>query len=378
MTAGLMGRKIDPMQDLGRSIDVWLGELARQRRSPRTRDKYRRHLLALADTLPNYTAVSEISADDCRLFLDRWIDAEASTIGGVISCLRGFFLFLIREGHVAAPGPMDNIERPRRKRSEDLDVVTISIDEGIRMLDACGDWQELLCISTALYTGRRRAALNAARRRDVDLKAGTIRFRDKGDKVIVQPVPGEYAAIVRAADENDVWASPGDYLIPSRRPSTVSRKLRKDSLIWDTVKRVAARAGVESHVHALRGAFAVAFDAAHPDMNFVLQDLMGHTRMESTLVYLRRRNKALGMEAVRDLSWGSEVFAAGFHRDDLENSLSPANAGDKAHTGFEPVFSGDGDPERLGGGPEVSGKTLLERKLDELRARDRAKRKASR
>ena len=64
-------------------------------------------------------------------------------------------------------------------------------------------------------------------------------------------------------------------------------------MIWETVRRVAARANVRSHAHALRAAFAVRFDEAHPDQLLALKDLLGHARLETTLVYLRRRKKQL-------------------------------------------------------------------------------------
>jgi hypothetical protein len=49
---------------------------------------------------------------------------------------------------------------------------------------------------------------------------------------------------------------------------------------------------------------------------------MGHTRIEATLIYTRRKDKARAMEVVRDLSWRSNVF--------------PEETAE-AHTGFEPV-----------------------------------------
>jgi hypothetical protein len=59
----------------------------------------------------------------------------------------------------------------------------------------------------------------------------------------------------------------------------------------------------ETHVHALRAAFAVQFDEAHPDQVIALKELRGHARIETTMVYLRRKDRAAAMEAVRDLSW---------------------------------------------------------------------------
>lgn len=371
-----MSGMIDPMQDLGRAIDLWLGELARAQKSPRTRARYGWTLQHFADSLPPYTAVSEVTVDDCRRFLDRWRDSSASTMGNGISAMKGFFRFLIDNGHVPEPGPMHTIKRPRRKPAIDLDVVTISEREANLMIAAAETWQELLCIATALYTGRRRAALNAARRRDVDLDRGTIRFRDKGDKVINQPIPREYAAIIRAADQKGVWSSPGDYLIPSRRPGAVTKKLRKDSVIWDTVKIVAARAGVESHVHALRAAFAVKFDDQHPGESLSLKDLMGHAYLETTLTYLRRRDKARGMEAVLDLSWSSAPFGPeddeqGSNREAFEASDNPLFAGVSESRPIRDSnpCSDDSLQQSVDDGGEPRLRSSLEVKLDELRAR---------
>lgn len=356
----------DPMQDIGRAIDLWIGELARLRKSRRTRETYNRQLQRFADTLPPYTAVGEITADDCRRFLDIWRDAAPSTMASGVSILRGFFRFLIDEGHVPEPGPMARIKRPRRPRAEDLDVVTISTADARALINACATWQELLCLSTALYTGRRRAALNAAVRRDVDLGRATVKFRDKGDKVIVQPVPDEYADIIRAADAEGIWATPGDYLIPNRRPAAMRRTgLRSDKVIWLTVKRVAEAAGVESHVHALRAAFAVQFDETHPGRIDSLKDLLGHQRLETTEVYLRRKDRAASMDVVRDLSWGSPVR--------VPFQETPANSNVRPIRDSNPCPRPSELLSALDANAELSRSPMLDAKLRELTNRVRTR-----
>jgi site-specific recombinase XerD len=92
-------------------------------------------------------------------------------------------------------------------------------------------------------------------------------------------------------------------------------------VIWETVKRVAARAGVHAHVYAIRAAFAVRFLETHPGDLEAFQPLMRHNRLETIAVYLRRLNRVKAMERMRDLSWRS-VF--------LPEAI-------EAHTGFEPV-----------------------------------------
>jgi len=254
--------------------------------------------------------------------LNRWVGGQPSTLALKTSIVKGFSRFLVERGFADSDAAQP-LKRPRRQRPEDVDVVSLMPGDVVRLLERCQDWQEYLCLSTLAYTGARRGAAARARRGDADLERLTIRFLEKGGKVIIKPIPDEYVAILRAAEGDGVWAGPEDYLIPNRRPASVRRRERSDKVVWNTVKRVAARAGVRAHVHAFRAAFAVAFDDAHPDQFVALKELMGHSRPESTLIYLRRKDKARAMEAVRDLSWGSSGFP----------SLS-----EEAHTGFEPVL----------------------------------------
>jgi integrase len=87
------------------------------------------------------------------------------------------------------------------------------------MFFACQDWQEFLTIAVLAYLGPRRRAAAQLRQRDVDLKCGTVRFQEKGGKVVVKPIPDELIAILRAAwKSSDVPVGPDEYVIPNRRP----------------------------------------------------------------------------------------------------------------------------------------------------------------
>lgn len=67
---------------LARAVDLWMGELARGGRKQSTRTSYRRQLNKLIDQLerskPDPRA-EEVTVNDCRAFLDNWIDKSAST-----------------------------------------------------------------------------------------------------------------------------------------------------------------------------------------------------------------------------------------------------------------------------------------------------------
>jgi integrase len=339
---------------LERAIDDYIGELARRGRRPSTRRTYRRLLWDFADAVHGRERqVDEIMPEDCRRFLDRWTNAKPSTLASGVSLLRGFFDFCEEEGLVER-NPMRRIKRPRRPRPEDVEVVSVTPHDVERMFSAIEDFQELLCLAVACYLGPRRAAIAHVRRGDADLERGTIRFLEKGGKVAVKPIPDELAAILRAAEENGVWQGPSDYLVPNRRPGAVRRSERSDKVIYETIVKVARRVGVRSHVHALRAAFAVQFDEQHPEHIYDLKELLGHARLETTLVYLRRKDRAKAMETVKDLSWRSGVF--------------PPEALE-AHTGFEPVPPASGATTPDSESTSASLPSPLREKLAELSAR---------
>jgi integrase len=310
--------------NLDRAIDRYLGELARAGRQQSTRFSYQRYLFKLAKQVersrPDAT-VRDVTTDDCRAFLDNWVNGSPSTVCSIHSALTGFFGWLYLESAIDS-NPMARIRRPRRPRPEDVAVVIVTPADVERMLAACEDWQEFLCLSVLAYTGARRDSASRLRWRDVDLVEGTIRFHEKGSKVAVKPIPDELREILRAAVEStEVSCRPDDYVIPNRRVASVRRSERSNKIVWETVLRVAERVGVRATTHALRRAFAVAFLTTHPGALESLQALMNHSRIDTTQVYLRALNRSRAMEAVRDLSWGS-----GFQ-----------SSREKAHTGFEPV-----------------------------------------
>jgi integrase/recombinase XerD len=225
-----------------------------------------------------------------------------------ISVLKSFFGWVYEVGLIEG-NPAERIKPPRRPHPDDLDVTTVSGADVRHLFDACETWTEFLCLSTLAYLGPRRRAASNLRRRDVDFERGTIRFREKGGKVITKPVPEEFAGLLREAIRLGViGASPDSYVIPMARAQRREGE-RDDRLVWRTIKKLGKRAGVQVHPHSLRAAFAVKFLETHPGEVEALQRLMGHSKIETTQIYLRRLDRERAMERVRDLFLGSP-FAA--------------------------------------------------------------------
>ena len=157
-------------------------------------------------------------------------------------------------------------------------------------------------INALAYLGSRRHAVAIVRLRDYDPDERTLTFHEKAGKTIRKPVPDRLADLIDAAVAAGVYESSDDYLIPGR---AVQRRKgdRDDRIIWRIVREVARDAGVTTHVHALRAAFAVRFLEMKRNDVVTLKELMGHARIETTLVYLRRLNRRQAMETVRDLTY---------------------------------------------------------------------------
>jgi integrase len=175
---------------------------------------------------------------------------------------------------------------------------------------------------------------------DHDRDAETLTFREKGKKTITKPVPGKLAKLIEAAIAAGVYESDDDSLIPSNA-SQRREGNRDDRVIWRLGRRVAQRAGVTTHVHALRAAFADYYLETHPGQVDDLKQLMGHRRLETTLVYLRCRRRRRSMETVRDLDWDNIGIPQNASK--LLESLALAEK-----EGFEPSFGVNAHGQRGG------------------------------
>lgn len=335
------------MLTVDRALDLYLGDLARLNYSERTRSTYARLLDKFCDRLPVDYDVSKITTDDCRRFLDTFQRRSRGTQAHAESVLSSFLKWLYFDGKIAR-NPMDRLPRTKRQRAEDLDVVAIDGRDVPKLLRAASSWSERLALGILCYMGPRRHAVALLRLRDFDQVHGRLRFREKGGKIVWKPIPHDLLGMLKAAIAAGVIRDPDDYLVPPEGP--LQRKTeRDDRVIWRLVKKVADRAAVETHVHALRAAFAVYYLEQHPGDLEALQELMGHTDPKTTRVYLRKLDRNAAMERVRDLSWNVATT------DDEQALADPQTAGFALASsagvgagGFEPPLPDSRGPERQG------------------------------
>lgn len=305
---------------ISRAADLWLGELERKNHSVRTIDTYRRLLDKLSEGREDM-GIKEVTAETIRRFLDSQsrrkdgVRKSAATIAQNVSILCGFFDWLTKEGGVDRNPTQRNgdriISRPRQVSPDENDnVVTVSEADVVRLMEASRrlKWNRMLAVHALVYLGPRRAAMSTARISDYDASERMLTFHEKGGKTIRKPVPDELADIIDQGIADGEYQSMDDYLIPSDYPQRRNGD-RDNRVIWRLVKDVADEAGVTTHVHALRAAFAVNYLTQNPGKIVALQKLMGHRRVETTMVYLRRLDRQEQMESVRTMTWGNPQIA---------------------------------------------------------------------
>jgi integrase/recombinase XerD len=274
--------------DLQGWIDAYLDHLRVERAlAKNTLDAYARDLNALAAHVGGEREPKDIDADDVSSLmvanLDRGFGARSSA--RMLSGLRGFFRFLVRE-RVIAEDPTSLVDRP--KVAKKLPRV-LSYDEVDRLLAAPDESSDRgACHGAMLHlmyaSGLRVSELVGLRTADMDLQQGLVSALGKGGKRRLVPV-GEVAIDrvarylrdvrprVAAVDERALFVSP--------RGGHFTRES-----FWRIVRRYAVVAGIVPlpSPHKLRHSFATHLLRGGADLRAV-QAMLGHADLGTTEIY---------------------------------------------------------------------------------------------
>jgi integrase/recombinase XerD len=254
--------------------------LARHTLESYTRDLARLHSWAARTNKP----VSNLSRSDLR----KWIgslsrDGLAPTsVARAVSAARGFFKFLMIDGHITH-NPAEDLDTPQRFNylpkflTEDeinslLLTPNVSTEEGIR---------DRAILETMYASGLRVSELVGLKQSDVDLLAGLIVCHGKGSKE--RRVPLGKSAIHWLQQYSAVKAGYGKQSSPYiflHRGKPFTRQLA-----WSMIKRRAEEAGIKNvSPHTLRHSFATHLLQHGADSRSV-QALLGHSDISTTQIY---------------------------------------------------------------------------------------------
>jgi integrase/recombinase XerD len=224
-------------------------------------------------------------------------NAMGRSIARLLSSLRKFYLFLVREGLVSED-PTALVEPPRLGRPLPKTLTESDVEA---LLDAPNPDDLLGCRDRAMLevlyaTGLRVSELVGLRLDQVNLRQGVVRVMGKGSKDRLVPL----------GEEAEEWigryfntARPGilkgrhsDDLFVTERGAAMTRQA-----FWYIIKRYALKAGVHKPLspHTLRHAFATHLLNHGADLR-VVQMLLGHSDLSSTQIYTH-----VAQERLKDL-----------------------------------------------------------------------------
>jgi integrase/recombinase XerD len=235
-------------------------------------------------------------ADLTRPDLRKWIaqlsreGLAPSSVARAVSAARGFFRFLMLDGHIKHH-PAEDLDTPQKfsylptfLTEEEIDRLfatpDVSTEEGIR---------DRAMLELMYAAGLRVSELVSLKQAEVDVHAGVVNCHGKGSKE--RRVPVGKSAIHWLQQWASVKARYGQSPFPNlflNRGKPLTRQFA-----WSTIRRYAAKAGVGNvSPHTLRHSFATHLLQHGADSRSV-QALLGHSDISTTQIYTHITNRHL-------------------------------------------------------------------------------------
>ena len=280
------------------SDGLWLEDgLARN-----TLDAYRRDVAQFAAWLDDAQdkGLMEAAASDLQRHLAWQVEARHAkprTTGRLVSALKRFFRFALREG-LRRDDPAAALDSPKLPRSlpKSLSEAEVEAMLAAPALDTAQGLRDRAMLETLYASGLRVSELVGLKTIQVSLDMGVVRVLGKGSKERLTPLGEEAVAWIeryqREARPDLLGARKSDALFVTARGGAMTRQA-----FWGLVKRYALAAGIARAIspHTLRHAFATHLINHGADLR-VVQLLLGHADISTTQIYThvaRERLKAL-------------------------------------------------------------------------------------
>ncbi len=269
--------------------------------SDNTRESYGRDLKAISQWLEQGAGVSLNSAGQEHLmrFLAWRHERQYSSrsTARLLSCLRGYYLYQIREGALQE-NPLANIDNPKLPQSLPKLLTEKDVEALLKAPDVTDPvgLRDKAMLELLYACGLRVTELITLTMPMLNLRQSVVRVLGKGSKERLVPL-GEEAAYWLARYLKDargalLGAKTSEVVFLSTRSQQMTRQT-----FWYRIKYWAKAAGIEKPLspHTLRHAFATHLLNHGADLR-VVQLLLGHSDLSTTQIYThvaRARMKSL-------------------------------------------------------------------------------------
>jgi integrase/recombinase XerD len=204
----------------------------------------------------------------------------------LLSCLRQFYQFCLREGWLSAD-PSARIDAPRIGRPLPKSLTEAEVEALLEApdLDDPEGLRDRTMLELLYATGLRVSELVGLCPEQVSLTQGVIRVVGKGGKERLVPMGDEAQSWLerfsREGRPGLLGARLCQHLFPTRRGQGMTRQA-----FWYRIKKHAGTAGIDKTIspHTLRHAFATHLLNHGADLR-VVQLLLGHSDLSTTQIY---------------------------------------------------------------------------------------------
>ena len=240
--------------------------------------------------------LKDASNSDISTFLNQRYQEgiSARSTARILSSLRRFYIYLIREKHISTD-PTALIDLPRIGRplpdalsEHDIEAL-LDAPETSAILGA----RDKAMLEVLYASGLRVSELVNLSTDQVNLQRGVIRVTGKGNKERLVPL-GEEARdwLTRYLQHSRITLlseRQSNDLFITNRAAAMTRQA-----FWHIIKRYAKKAGIDKHLspHTLRHAFATHLLNHGADLR-VIQLLLGHSDLSTTQIYTHVANERL-------------------------------------------------------------------------------------
>jgi site-specific recombinase XerD len=262
-----------------------LEELQRRNYSHRTAKTYLRIVRDFAKYFhrsPDKLGPEQIRQYQAYLFQTRKL--TAATVAQHACALRFFFIKTLRRHFLSEFIPFPKC--PKR-----LPTV-LSPEEVSRLIDGARNLYHRTLLMTLYSTAVRRSELCRLKVEDIDSQRMMIRIHQgKGGRDRDVPLSPKLLETLRVYWR---WMQPTTFLFPGTVKGVRADAPITPNVVWLACQHAARAAGITKHLspHSLRHSWATHMLEAGADLR-TIQFLLGHARLEHTLVYLHLSHKHL-------------------------------------------------------------------------------------